>query len=64
MSFHNTEFHETKRERKYYEDKKQKALRFITHTLDDLYYQSGITISTRKFLIKKITIIKKMVNDI
>ena len=31
-------FHETKRERKYYEGKKQKALRYIDHTLNRLYH--------------------------
>jgi len=29
MSFHEDSFHETKRERKKYEDKKQKALKYI-----------------------------------
>jgi len=29
LSFHKVEFHETKRERKYYEGKKQKALEYI-----------------------------------
>ena len=29
MSFHKQEFHETKRERKFYEDKKQKAMTYL-----------------------------------
>ena len=31
MSFHEDSFHETKRERKKYENKKQKALKYIKH---------------------------------
>ena len=35
MSFHKPEFHETKSERKYYEDKKQKALKAIDKLADE-----------------------------
>ncbi len=38
MSFHKQEFHETKRERKFYENKKQKALsqlNLIVHKIKD-----------------------------
>jgi len=38
MSFHKQEFHETKRERKFYENKKQKALsqlNVIVHKIKD-----------------------------
>jgi hypothetical protein len=36
MSFHNDMFHETKSERKYYEEAKQKALRHIDQTRAEL----------------------------
>jgi hypothetical protein len=57
-------FHETKRERKFYEDKKQKALRYIKHTIalfDDRrdskdYWSSGF--------LTKLHNIEKLVNDI
>ena len=51
------QFHETKRERKYYEDKKQKALRYIDHTIQ--YWFDGKSDMTRKLIV-----IKKLVNDI
>ena len=66
MRFHNTEFHETKRERKYYERKKQKALRYIDHTIEMFQYirnreeQQDIF----KRYKQKLTIIRNMVNDI
>jgi len=64
MSFHKQEFHETKRERKFYEDKKQKALRYIKHTIELFdnrrdskdYWSSGF--------LTKLQNIEKMVNDI
>ena len=31
------QFHETKSERKFYEDKKQKALRYLDHTMNILH---------------------------
>jgi len=58
------QFHETKSERKYYEDKKQKALRYIKHTIELFdnrrdskdYWSSGF--------LTKLQNIEKMVNDI
>ena len=35
MSFHKQEFHESKRERKFYEGKKQKALKAIDKLADE-----------------------------
>ena len=69
MSFHNTEFHETKRERKYYEDKKQKALRYIDHTLEDWYDVTGSIPTEREHdriskFTQKLIVIRKMVDDI
>jgi len=51
-------FHETKSERKYYEDKKQKALSYIDHTikLDPSLVD--------KFILKKLTVIRRLVKDI
>ena len=61
MSFHNTEFHESKRERKFYEGKKQKALTYIDHTIEDWLHGQ---VSSNKSRIKKLLSIKKLVNDI
>ena len=61
-------FHETKSERKYYEDKKQKALRYIDHTID--FASNTITgiVDTRTKdavrMTQKLKEIKKLVNDI
>jgi len=67
MSFHKQEFHETKRERKFYEGKKQKALRYIDNTLEDWHDAIGIGSGSdgrfKKFT-QKLTVIRKMVNDI
>ena len=60
MSFHKQEFHETKRERKFYEDKKQKALRYIDHTRAEWFD----TVMTHERMVRKLAVIKKMVNDI
>jgi len=57
-------FHETKRERKFYEGKKQTALRYIKHTIDLFddrrdskdYWSSGF--------LTKLQNIEKLVNDI
>jgi len=65
-------FHETKRERKFYEDKKQKALRYIDHTLDEISSREFYLGKNRPEIIQwvnnrltqKITVIRKMVNDI
>jgi hypothetical protein len=58
MSFHEDSFHETQAERKYFEDKKQTALRYIDHTikLDPSLVD--------KFILKKLTVIRRLVNDI
>ena len=55
-----TQFHETKRERKFYEDKKQKALRYIDHTRAEWFD----TVMTHERMVRKLAVIKKMVNDI
>ena len=62
MIFHNTEFHETKRERKYYEGKKQKALREIDHTIEGMsrVYSKMDMVYARMKLNK----VRKLVNDI
>jgi len=59
-------FHETKRERKFYEDKKQKALRYLDHTI--IYYNDIKNYDTEQkikdhFAIK-LQRLKKLVNDI
>jgi len=59
-------FHETKRERKFYEDKKQKALRYLDHTI--IYYNDIKNRDTEQkikdhFAIK-LQRLKKLVNDI
>ena len=73
MSFHKDMFHETKRERKYYEDKKQKALRYLDHTIEDFrkeYWGTNVKGLTdeefRKFglILNKLKELKKRVNDI
>ena len=74
MSFHNQEFHETKRERKFYEGEKQKALRYIDHTIvelqRDMNYEKGMTsdkptpYGMAKFYKNKMEALKKLVNDI
>ena len=64
MSFHEDSFHETKRERKFYEDRKQKALRYIDHTIDDTIplLRSGLLTSQK--LGHKLKELRKRVNDI
>jgi len=60
-------FHETKRERKFYEDKKQKALRYIDHTIEDWHegIRSGSpSVVFANKLATKLFVIKKMVKDI
>jgi len=59
-------FHETKRERKFYEDKKQKVLRYLDHTI--IYYNDIKNRDTEQkikdhFAIK-LQRLKKLVNDI
>ena len=53
-------FHETKRERKFYEDKKQKALRYLDHTKEEIL---DSTISEYRIL-RKLTALRRLVNDI
>ena len=55
-----TQFHETKRERKFYEDKKQKALRNLAHTKEEIL---DSTISEYRIL-RKLTALRRLVNDI
>jgi len=68
MSFHTNDspigkgmrniiFHETKRERKYYEGKKQKALRYLDHTKRD-YHKYGYVLD------HKWKELRRLVNDI
>ena len=54
-------FHETKSERKYYEDKKQNVLRYIRETMSDITMQN--TISKRSMIVI-LREIKNLVNDI
>jgi len=61
MSFHQDEFHETKSERKYYEDKKQIVLSYIRETMSDITMEK--TISKRNMMFK-LREIKNLVNDI
>jgi len=60
------EFHETKRERKFYEDKKQKALRYLDHTIE--FYDNSINPSNlagkKDYFSKKLQELRKLVNDI
>ena len=53
-------FHETKRERKFYEGKKQKALRYLDHTKEEIL---GSKISEYRIL-RKLTALRRLVNDI
>jgi len=68
MSFHKQEFHETKSERKFYEDKKQKALEYIDHTIDFSSNTILRIVTTRSGdavrMTQKLRVIKKLVNDI
>ena len=73
-------FSETREERRYYEDVKQKAMRYIEHTIEDwnnAVYDKRYEIRTKTFELdskglspfvskfsKKLQVIKKMVNDI
>ena len=63
------EFSETREERKYYEGKKQKALRYIDHTIEMYKYKISVGFGLEetpvgKEFSKKLTVIRKMVNDI
>ena len=58
------QFQETKSERKFYEDKKQKALRYIDHTIDFSSYYGKLTLKDQVKMTQKLRVIKKMVNDI
>jgi len=60
LSFHKQEFHETKRERKYYEGKKQKALRYLDHTITDFVDQQISDYQMEQKLKK----LRKLENDI
>jgi len=53
-------FHETKRERKFYEGKKQKALRYLDHTIEDFVDQQISDYQLEQKLVK----LRKLVNDI
>jgi len=65
LSFHKQEFHETKRERKFYEGKKQKALRYLDHTIEQISYaDKGMDKANREYFINKMKELKKRVNDI
>ena len=57
-------FHETKRERKYYEGKKQKALRYIQKlSLDPLFFK-GLPEPVSFELSERIARVWDLVNDI
>ena len=62
------EFSETREERKYYEDKKQKALTYIEHTIEFSSNTIAAIVDTRtKDAVKmtqKLREIKRLVNDI
>ena len=53
-------FSETKAERKYYEKKKQKALRYLDHTADDIFLGQ---IDDEQTLVK-LGRLRELVNDI
>jgi hypothetical protein len=58
-------FSETREERKYYEDKKQKALRYLDHTIEELAKPNTFFSETdRNYFNKKLKELKKRVNDI
>jgi len=66
MSFHEDSFHETKRERKYYEDRKQKALEYLDHTieeLNDVHRIRNLRAVIDRFD-KKLNELRRLVNDI
>ena len=58
-------FSETKAERKYYEKKKQKALRYLDHTIEkfDSEFYSGEKTRSSQFK-NKLETLRKLVNDI
>ena len=62
MSFHEDMFHETKRERKFYEKRKQKALEYIDHTIRDWHEEMDSPVYN--YYVKKLQVIKKMVYNI
>ena len=67
MSFHKDSFHETKRERKFYEDKKQKALQDIENIrfrFQDLITVKGIGGNNRIGFQRAMLDLRKRVNDI
>ena len=67
MSFHEDSFHETKRERKYFEDKKQtalKAIEDIRFRFQDLIIVKGIGGNNRLQFQRAMLDLRKRVNDI
>ena len=67
MSFHEDSFHETKRERKYFEDKKQTALKAIDDIrfrFQDLIIVKGIGGNNRLQFQRAMLDLRKRVNDI
>ena len=68
MSFHKPEFHETKSERKFYEGKKQKALRYLDHTREEILNERPVDDEEfhkiRSYYSRKLKELKKLVNDI
>ena len=63
MSFHEDSFHETKRERKFYEDKKQKALRWIDDTIDGhIFSDNSVTVTN--WWVSRMKDVRGLVNDI
>ena len=57
-------FSETREERKYYEDKKQKALRYLDHTIQQ--FEAGLDSKDYKGygFLTKLQNLEKLVNDI
>jgi len=63
LSFHKPEFHETKSERKFYEDKKQKALRIIDDFIRNIE-RSDSGMRSQSNIVGGLKRVRRSVNDI
>jgi len=68
MSFHEDSFHETKRERKFYEDRKIEALRNLSRLIetikDDIKYNIAQDKMELKYKLERLEYIHKLVRKI
>ena len=64
MSFHEDSFHETKRERKKYENKKQKALETIKRFIYNVEHTDRFNATNIDYIVGSLNHIQRLVNDI